>query len=331
MSKSLRKVFGAVAAVLLFPECKPGVPSDLIQPAELEDLLYDYHIAQAMAETQQDSMNFKRYSYVQAVFEKYGVSEAEFDSTMVWYASHATYLNDIYKKLQERYSTHVSALGASTGENDIFAHLDAQGDTANIWQERAFRILKPRFMEDRLLFTMTADTTFHKGDALLWRFDSRYISHGRQNEAYAGFYVTYDNDSTAGVTQRIYSNNLMQLRLEGDTAHAIREIGGFVYYKPSDEDKEPRLLWLRDIMLVRFHPQPVVVDTTAVAAKSDSVNVSSKDSVLRVVPADTVSRRLSPTELRESRPVERSIHVVKEKPYRVIRKPGATRTGRRGH
>ena len=222
MSKSLRKVFGAVAAGLLFPACKPGVPSDLIQPAELEDLLYDYHIAQAMAETQQDSMNFKRYSYVQAVFEKYGVSEAEFDSTMVWYASHATYLNDIYKKLQERYSTHVSALGASTGENDIFAHLDAQGDTANIWQERAFRILKPRFMEDRLLFTMTADTTFHKGDALLWRFDSRYISHGRQNEAYAGFYVTYDNDSTAGVTQRIYSNNLMQLRLEGDTAHAIR-------------------------------------------------------------------------------------------------------------
>lgn len=123
----------------------------------------------------------------------------------------------------------------------------------------------------------------------------------------------------------------MQLRLEGDTAHAIREIGGFVYYKPSDEDKEPRLLWLRDIMLVRFHPQPVVVDTTVVAAKSDSMDVASKDSVLRVVPADTVSRRLSPTELRESRPVERSIHVVKEKPYRVIRKPGATRTGRRGH
>ena len=54
MSKSLRKVFGAVAAVLLFPACKPGVPSDLIQPAELEDLLYDYHIAQAMAETRQD-------------------------------------------------------------------------------------------------------------------------------------------------------------------------------------------------------------------------------------------------------------------------------------
>lgn len=71
MSKSLRKVCGAVAAVLLLSACKPGVPSGLIQPEELEDLLYDYHVAQAMAETGGDSMNFKRYSYVQAVFEKH--------------------------------------------------------------------------------------------------------------------------------------------------------------------------------------------------------------------------------------------------------------------
>ena len=67
-------------------------------------------------------------------------------------------------------------------------------------------------------------------------------------------------------------------------------------------------------MLVRFHLQPVVVDTTAAVANPDSMDASLKDSVLRVIPADTVSRRLSPTELRDSRPVERSIHVVKEKP-----------------
>lgn len=328
MSK-LRKVFGAVAAVLLLPACKPGVPSDVIQPEELEDLLYDYHVAQAMAEAGRDSTDYKRYSYVQAVFEKHGVSEAEFDSSMVWYASHATYLNDIYKKLQERYDTHVSALGAATGENDVFARIGALGDTANIWHERAFRVLKPRFTEDRLLFVMEADTTFRKGDALLWRFDSRNLSRGRQNESCAGLYVAYENDSVAGVTQRVYSNGLIQLRMEGDTAHEIREIGGFVCYKPSDEDKEHSLLLLRDIMLVRFHLRPADTDTAAVAATADSTALPPEDSLTRAVPADTVARRLSPKELRESRPVERSIHVVKEKPYRVNRRAGTRRTGRR--
>ena len=320
MRKLWYKLMWAAAGGLLLPGCQNGVPSEYIQPRELEDILYDYHIAQAMAEDGRgDSVNFRRYSYVQAVFAKHDVTEADFDSTMIWYSSHASYLNDIYKRLKERYSEHVSALGASTGENDMFAHLDAQGDTANIWQRGTFYVLKPRFAEDRLLFSMEGDTTFRKGDELLWRFEARHISRGRQNEAYAGLYVEYDNDSTTGVTRRVYSNDKMELCLKGDTAHAIREVGGFVYFKPPQEDKEPRMLVLSGMMLVRFHLQKEEEDSLAVEKEvADSL---SGDSLVRMQPFDTASaRRLSPTELRDSRKVERSIHVVKEKPYRVIRR-----------
>lgn len=325
--KSLSKMWIGVAGALLLPACESGVPSRFIQPSELEDILYDYHLAQSMAEMDGDSLNYKRYSYVQAVFDKYGITEADFDSTMVWYSSHATYLQAVYKRLDERYSAHVTALGASTGEHDVYAHLDAQGDTANIWQGYTFRVLRPRFTEDRMLFTMPADTTFRRGDSFLWRFESRYVSRGQQNEGYAGFYVTYDNDSTAGVTRRVYSNGQMQLRLEGDTAHAIREIGGFVYYKSLEKEQEPRFLVLRDMMLVRFHPQVEEADTVA-APVADSLALR-KDSVVPVHPADTNARRLSPTELRDSRTIERSINVVKEKPYRVIHRSGTRRNSSR--
>ena len=300
--------------------CKPSVPSGLIQPDELEEILYDYHLAQAMAENGGgDSVNFRRYSYIQAVFDKYGVTEAEFDTTMIWYSSHATYLREIYQRLRERYSGNVAALGAAMGTGDVFANLNAQGDTANIWQGQAFTVLKPLFAVNRMAFSVEADTTFRRGDALLWRFDSRQIAHGRSNEAYAGFYVRYDNDSTAGVVQRIYSNNRMQLRLEGDTARVIREIGGFVYCASGESDEEPRFLVLQDFMLIRFHKkvEPVKADTMQAASMvADSVP-SGADSVRNVSP--TSNRRLSPAELRDSRPVERSINVVKEKPYRVIR------------
>lgn len=330
MRKLWCKMLWVAVGSILLPACKNRVPSEYIQPDELEDLLYDYHIAQAMAEDGRgDSVNFKRYSYVQAVFAKHEVTEAEFDSSMVWYSSHASHLNDIYKRLKERYSEHVSALGTSTGENDVFAHLDAQGDTANIWQRRTFHVLKPEQTKDRLLFSMEGDTTFRKGDELLWRFEARHISRGRQNEAYAGFYVEFDNDSTMGVTRRVYSNDRMELRVKGDTAHAIREVGGFVYFKGSPDDSEPRLLVLSDMMLIRFHPQIAKADTLeARPVRADSIP---GDSLSRVLPSDTsAGRRLSPTELRDSRKVERSIHVVKEKPYRVIRR-SSNATGRRGN
>ena len=39
-----------VSAVLTMASCKPTVPSRYIQPDDMEDLLYDFHVAQAMAD-----------------------------------------------------------------------------------------------------------------------------------------------------------------------------------------------------------------------------------------------------------------------------------------
>lgn len=319
MLKSLYKFGALLVGVSLFSACKPGVPSGMMKPGDLENLLYDYHMAQAMADAASDSADFRRYSYVHAVLDKYGISEAEFDSTMIWYSTHATYLDDIYKRLEVRYADQVALLGAATGETtDIYAGLDALGDTADIWHERTFSILKPCFAEDKLTFAITPDTTFRTGDSFLWRFDARYIANGKKNDAYAGLYIKYDNDSTAGITRRIYANNMTQLRLGGDTAHAICELGGFIYYQSSAGHKDPQLLNIRNIMLVRFHPEIKVADTTVVdsLAPDTTIIVIEGDSTVQSV-ADTASRRLSPTELRDSRSVERSINVVKEKPYRL--------------
>lgn len=325
----LRKMAWAVAGVGLLSACRPGVPSRLIQPDRLEEILYDYHMAQAMAESNTaDSLAFRRYSYVSAVFRKHGVTEAEFDSTMIWYSAHANYLNDIYKRLHERYSAEVALLGAVTGKTDHFAGLDAQGDTANIWPEHSFRVLKPRPLQDRLSFTLAADTTFRRGDVLLWRFDPRYVfPRGGKNEAYVGLYVEYDNDSTAGITRRIYSGNRVEIRAGGDSLHDIRAVGGFVYYKPTNAEGN-YLLVLQDMMLVRMHRRPAPADSVAAqpaGMPADSLAVLPADSLRPVPGGDTLRRRLSPDELRESRPVEHTIEVVKEKPYRSNRQGGRTR------
>lgn len=308
-----------LSVVFFLGACRPGVPSGVIPPSMLEDLLYDYHVAQAMAEVRRDSMNYRRYEYVRAVLDKYGVTEAEFDSSMVWYSAHSVYLNDIYKRLKGRFEESVALIGEATGSKDMYADLSMSGDTANIWQERAFRILKPRFSENRMHFAMNADSSFLKGDELMWRFDPYQISKGKNSDIYAGLYVKYDNDSTVGITQRIYSNSTMQLRLGGDTAHVVKSLGGFVCYKTPD-DGDFRMLVLDRIMLIRFHRhmEPAVADSAALKAAEDSAALHDPDTLRRIQPSLDNSRRRSPQELRDSRPTEHSINVVKEKPY-VIR------------
>ena len=56
--------------VVLMTACKPSVPRQFIQPGEMEDILYDYHVAQALATDEHTSdMNFERSRYFLAVLK----------------------------------------------------------------------------------------------------------------------------------------------------------------------------------------------------------------------------------------------------------------------
>ena len=93
--------------------CTPSVPSDVIQPDEMEDILYDYYISQAMAgqALNQKDASYDRYVYFSAVLQKHGVTEADFDSSLVYYYSNAKRLHGIYSSLSERIGNKPWGLG----------------------------------------------------------------------------------------------------------------------------------------------------------------------------------------------------------------------------
>lgn len=311
--------------IFLITSCKPGIPSDILTPEELEEVLYDYHLAQGLAESSSDSVSYRRYVYVQEVFRKHGITEAEFDSTMVWYSAHANYLNDIYKNLSLRYETELKAMGATEGVSDNLNNLSAVGDTANIWTEQSFIVMQPNWLDGKFKFVIEADSNIHRGDAFLWRYNARLVGdRNTGNEAYAALYIHFDNDSVAAVTRRIYNKSRMELRIETDTMLTVRSISGFIYYKRKENNDKFELMMLDDMMLVRFHRQmsPVVTTDTV---KADTLKVT-RDT-LKSKNVSVPEHRMSPTEFRDSRPVERSINVVKEKPFstRDVRRRRSTR------
>lgn len=58
--------------------CGNKIPGDIIQPAAMEDLLYDYQIAKTMSSELPYTDNYKKNAYFAYVFEKHHVTEAEF-------------------------------------------------------------------------------------------------------------------------------------------------------------------------------------------------------------------------------------------------------------
>ena len=132
--------------IMLFIACKPGTPSQYIQPDEMEDILVDYYMAQAMAQQANTSQGEREYNtamYIEAVLKKHGVTKAEFDSSLVYYYTRADRFDAICKRVSERLDEQALTQGASEGEIGKYAQYNATGDTANVWADRTTAILLP--------------------------------------------------------------------------------------------------------------------------------------------------------------------------------------------
>lgn len=296
-------------AVLLIVSCKPQVPDEYIQPDELEDILYDYHLAQAMAyqNTDAESSSFNKYLLYQAVLRKHGVTEAEFDSSMVYYYTHAKKLNEIYSNVESRMEAQAVGLGASAGEMGRYSLLTADGDTANIWRSVSAKVLLPVPLYNKFTFEVEADSTFKRGDSFLFSFMSTFVYQNGTKDAVAYMAVTYDNDSTASYISHISVSGYSQLRIQGNDRNDIKRMEGFICLnKGNDESVTQKIMLIDDMKLIRFHPQ----------TRSDSLKVDSIHSVERI---DTAVRQpitvndTSPVRLMN--PMEHSDRVTK----RIVR------------
>jgi len=240
--------------------CKPGVPSKYIQPDDMEDILYDIHIAQAMAD---EDRNGEKYDYNQtlyfaAVLEKHGVTKADFDSSLVYYYIRADRFVDIYKRVAKRLSDDALELGASEGEIVRYSKLTNSSDTTDIWTGNLSMMLMPYAPYNRYDFVQKSDTSFRKGDSFLFMVNSDFIIQSGAREGRAVIAVHYDNDTVVSRTTNISSSGVTQLQVPMLADRKAKEIRGFIYMAPEKEVTTTlKLMAIKNIRLIKFRKQPV--------------------------------------------------------------------------
>lgn len=262
----MRKLIFVCSLVLLaITACKPSVPNEYLQPDELEDILYDYHLAQSMTrQGKNDSMYYRRYVSFVSILQKHQVTEAEFDSSLVYYYSHMDYLYKVYERVSERVEEENKRLGISTEPTSTYAQYKAEGDTANIWPYATNIILKPVSPYNRMDFELKVDTTFKKGDTFLFNFMADFIYQSGTKDAVLYIAMTYENDSVSTFSSHTSVSGFSQLRMVTDTLSSIKSIKGFIYLdKGTDDSNTLKLFVASHIQLIRFHSTPNALGTNA--------------------------------------------------------------------
>jgi hypothetical protein len=256
--------------------CKPQVPSEYIQPDELEDMLYEYHVAEAMARNSSENVDYKQTEYFLAVLEKHHVTEADFDSSLVYYYSHAERLKDIYLSVHERLANDAKKLGASVGDINRYSQYSETGDTANIWRDETAMLLIPRPTKNRFDFVVKADSTFMLGDSFMFQFMTEHIWQSGSKDAVVCIKTTYEKDSVIQSINHVSISGIAQLRVPSNNTLNIKELRGFIYLHQSEEETDARrLMFISQIQLIRFHNKVIQEQyeniVAAEVAKTDSL------------------------------------------------------------
>lgn len=306
---------GLMGAIFLcLQACSPSLPSGILDEDEMTDVLVDFHLAQGMAEAKGENIDVTRFKYIQAVFQKHRITEAEFDSSMVYWTGRSEDFTFIYNNVVTRVRAQAERMGLEATVQDKFASLTSEGDTANIWLGKDFSCIVPNQVGCVYSFQMKADSTFRPGDSFLWRFSTQFVARSMNNEAIAILNFYYDTDTVATVNAPLRNNPKNELRYdpvkETDTLN-LRSIMGFIYLPMSRTDP-PKPLLVSEMKLIRMHKHVDEQGEGSIGQEvADSLGTDSLDlDSLPFVP----NQRLSPTQVRESQPRKRTIHVTKENP-----------------
>lgn len=246
-------------ALLVAVGCKPGVPRKLLQPGEMEDILYDLHVADGMAVVEGNSQEiaFRRLAYRQAVLRKHGVSEVLLDSSLVYYYRHTQRLHEIYQNLAKRLDNEAVALGASANELSQFGTITSQGDTATVWNYRQTAVLTPQAPYNTISFEVKADTAYHRGDKMILSFEGRFIFQDGARNGTAMLAVFYDNDSVATQIVHLGADMNYNVQLAGSQEHDIRMVRGFIHLgRDNTNSPSLKMMTVDNMKLMRMHVDP---------------------------------------------------------------------------
>lgn len=248
MRKSLIAPLAAVAACVIV-SCN-GVPSHVIGPDDMASLMADMRMADAVVGVQYaDYVNdANKIALKQAVFKKHGVTEAQFDTSLVWYGHNVDKFQEVNERTIEILEKRLKAADAlAAGE----AALTVSGDSVDLWAGPSVRIFGPKTGSNRATIGFDTDRNSERGDIYTMR--ARVLVPGYSSQW--GMTVEYTDGTVDAITDYVSQSapNRQELMLVTDSTRTARHVSGWISMSTPGRD----VAVLDSISLTRRHLDPL--------------------------------------------------------------------------
>ena len=241
---------------------------------EMADLIVDLQLAEAYIDSHLDEYpgDSSKLVLKQSIFKKHGITQQDYDSSLVWYAHNMEDYTKAYDKaigkLKERYDKlDKSGKGGTDMPGELIAgpehgpthdaaprtpnhgkHLkrlttDSKSDSVDLWQGRRHYTLTQGAQRGFITFDVAPDGNKQAGD----RYQLAYKLLRCGNEFKVCLSVDYTDGGTAQITRGTNSDGWVAIDLQSDTSRQVRRVYGYVSY----DMKRGHCAYVDSLMLMR--------------------------------------------------------------------------------
>ena len=201
------------------------IPSHIIRPDKMTEVLVDIHKAEAISE------NIRKYgtpegkeALKRSIYKKHDITQEAFDTSLVWYSKHM-------KKYSEIYKTVSSILKAEDDEVKVLlvekksAPLSSPGDSVNVWNKEPFYLFEPRKHRRVLTFDIPSDDNYREDDIFQLSVDFGKLPANIPENAHMTLLIKHRNDSVAVVSTDVLHDGVTQIQLQARNNRVARVMG----------------------------------------------------------------------------------------------------------
>lgn len=141
------------------------VPDEILSEKKMQAVQVDMQLAEAIISLNSKDFpdNAHKEALYQSIFRKYGITKAEYDSSLVWYGRHL----DIYMKVYDRVLADLNKQQKALGDVQASAAPVSKQDSVDIWPRRTSLRLEPNALFNGVTFDVKPETNYSSGSSFV--------------------------------------------------------------------------------------------------------------------------------------------------------------------
>jgi hypothetical protein len=242
------------------------MPRGIIPEKKMKDVLVDMQIAEEMVKTDPAVFpgNEEKNALYRSVFRKHSVTEAEYDSSLIWYGKHLDTYMRIYKSALGEVQKRIEALDDVTPESVS----ESNRDSLDIWVFRRYYELSSRMLEHMIVFDIEPEVAYSSGSTFVFGMNVWGITPQMTKPVEIRL-RTVSDDTTYTASHSVRENGYYEMTLKVSPVKRTQRIYGYV--RMDGKADACRKIYLDRFQLTKYrYGSPALEDESSEPYATDS-------------------------------------------------------------